>query len=71
MNNYNLSGPAYEPPMRQAPSVHPLHHLNTLYGGRWLINQGIADPSKLAIVGWSYGGYAALQSAAVNPELFG
>ena len=35
-----------------------------------MINQGIADPSKLAIVGWSYGGYAALQSAAVNPELF-
>jgi pimeloyl-ACP methyl ester carboxylesterase len=39
-------------------------------GGRWLIQQGIADPARLAIVGWSYGGYAALQSAAVNPELF-
>ena len=24
--------------------------------------QGIAEPGKLAIVGWSYGGYAALQS---------
>ncbi|MGN6621739.1 MAG: alpha/beta hydrolase family protein [Sphingomonas sp.] len=39
-------------------------------GGRWLIKQGIADPSKLAIVGWSYGGYAALQSAVVDPDLF-
>jgi len=39
-------------------------------GGRWLVSQGIADPAKLAIVGWSYGGYAALQSAAVNPDLF-
>lgn len=38
--------------------------------GRWLVNQGIADPKKLAIVGWSYGGYAALQSAAVQPDLF-
>ena len=39
-------------------------------GGRWMVREGIADPSRLAIVGWSYGGYAALQSAAVNPELF-
>jgi dipeptidyl aminopeptidase/acylaminoacyl peptidase len=38
--------------------------------GRWLIKQGIADPSKLAIVGWSYGGYAALQSQVVDPTLF-
>lgn len=38
--------------------------------GRWLVAQGIADPSKLAIVGWSYGGYAALQSNVVNPDLF-
>jgi dipeptidyl aminopeptidase/acylaminoacyl peptidase len=38
--------------------------------GRWLIKQGIADPAKLAIVGWSYGGYAALQSAVVDPALF-
>jgi dipeptidyl aminopeptidase/acylaminoacyl peptidase len=39
-------------------------------GARWLVREGIADPSKLAIVGWSYGGYAALQSAAVDPALF-
>jgi dipeptidyl aminopeptidase/acylaminoacyl peptidase len=38
--------------------------------GRWLVNEGIADPAKLAIVGWSYGGYAALQSAVVDPDLF-
>ncbi|WP_242008294.1 alpha/beta hydrolase family protein [Sphingomonas ginsenosidivorax] len=39
-------------------------------GGRWLVKQGIADPAKMAIVGWSYGGYAALQSGAVDPTLF-
>jgi len=39
-------------------------------GARWLIKQGIADPKKLAIVGWSYGGYAALQSAVIDPALF-
>lgn len=39
-------------------------------GGRWLVQQGIAAPGKLAIVGWSYGGYAALQSAVLDPDLF-
>jgi len=38
--------------------------------GRWLVSEGIADPAKLAIVGWSYGGYAALQSNVVDPNLF-
>nr|WP_245196454.1 S9 family peptidase [Sphingomonas jejuensis] len=39
-------------------------------GGRWLISQGIADANRLAIMGWSYGGYAALQSAVLDPDLF-
>jgi dipeptidyl aminopeptidase/acylaminoacyl peptidase len=39
-------------------------------GGRWLVQQGIANPAKLGIVGWSYGGYAALQSAVLDPALF-
>ena len=38
--------------------------------GRWLTSQGIAAPGKLAIFGWSYGGYAALQSAVVDPDLY-
>lgn len=38
--------------------------------GRWLVAQGIADPKKLAIFGWSYGGYAALQSGVTAPDLF-
>lgn len=36
----------------------------------WLVSEGIADPNRLAIVGWSYGGYAALQSAVTEPRLF-
>jgi dipeptidyl aminopeptidase/acylaminoacyl peptidase len=34
----------------------------------WLVKQGVADPNRVAIVGWSYGGYAALQSAAMDPR---
>ena len=43
---------------------------DVLDGGRWLVRQGTAAPDKLGIVGWSYGGYAALQSAVVDPTLF-
>ncbi|HEX8644589.1 MAG TPA: S9 family peptidase [Allosphingosinicella sp.] len=38
--------------------------------GRWLIAEGIADPARLGIVGWSYGGYAALQANVLDPNLF-
>lgn len=29
-------------------------------GARWLVGQGIADPNRLAIFGYSYGGFAAV-----------
>ena len=37
-------------------------------GARWMISQG-ADAAKMAIFGWSYGGYAALQASSVDPGL--
>jgi dipeptidyl aminopeptidase/acylaminoacyl peptidase len=37
---------------------------------RWAIAEGIADPANTCIVGWSYGGYAALMSAVREPELY-
>lgn len=43
---------------------------DVLDAGHWLVSQGIGDPERLAIVGWSYGGYAALQSVVVDPTLF-
>lgn len=39
-------------------------------GVRAMIEQGIADPKRVAIVGMSYGGYAALAGAAFTPNLY-
>jgi dipeptidyl aminopeptidase/acylaminoacyl peptidase len=36
----------------------------------WAVGQGIADPSKVAIMGGSYGGYATLAGLTRDPELF-
>lgn len=38
--------------------------------GGWLVAQGIADADRMGIVGWSYGGYAALQSGVIDPDRF-
>lgn len=39
-------------------------------GTRWLVRQGLADPARIAIVGASYGGYAALMGVAREPTLY-
>jgi dienelactone hydrolase len=39
-------------------------------GARWAIKQGIADPKRMCIVGWSFGGYVALLGAVRNPDLY-
>lgn len=39
-------------------------------GARYLIEKGYADPDRLCIAGWSFGGYAALMGAANDPELY-
>jgi len=38
---------------------------------RRLIDQGIADPSRLCIGGWSYGGHAARIGVAKEPQPYG
>ncbi|MEA2031451.1 MAG: S9 family peptidase [candidate division Zixibacteria bacterium] len=39
-------------------------------GVKWLINEGIADPDRIAIYGGSYGGYATLAGLAFTPDLY-
>jgi dipeptidyl aminopeptidase/acylaminoacyl peptidase len=39
-------------------------------GVQYLIDQGIADPERIAIYGGSYGGYATLAGVVFTPELY-
>ena len=39
-------------------------------GVQYLIDQGIADPERVGISGFSYGGYATLAGLAFTPELY-
>jgi dipeptidyl aminopeptidase/acylaminoacyl peptidase len=45
-------------------------HLDLLDGKQWAIDNGFADPTKVAIYGGSYGGYATLAALAFTPEEF-
>jgi dipeptidyl-peptidase-4 len=39
-------------------------------GVRWLVQKGLADPQRVAVYGWSYGGYMAAMCLATAPETF-
>ena len=45
-------------------------HDDLLDGVNWAISKGITDPAKIAIVGTSYGGYAALVGLSFTPDVF-
>ena len=39
-------------------------------GVRWLAEQGLADPARVGVTGWSYGGYMSLMCLAKAPDVF-
>jgi len=39
-------------------------------GAKWLADSGLADSARIAIMGASYGGYAALAGATLHPETY-
>lgn len=39
-------------------------------GAMYLVEQGLADPDRIAMFGWSYGGYAALVAASRTPQIY-
>ncbi len=40
------------------------------WGVKYLVEQGIADPKRVGIMGGSYGGYAALAGVAFTPDVY-
>jgi dipeptidyl aminopeptidase/acylaminoacyl peptidase len=47
-----------------------LTYADIVDGTRWAVSQGIADPNRICIVGWSFGGYAAQLGAVRNSDLY-
>jgi dipeptidyl aminopeptidase/acylaminoacyl peptidase len=45
-------------------------HTDLIDAKNWAVEQGIADPNKVCIMGGSYGGYATLAALAFSPEAF-
>jgi dipeptidyl-peptidase-4 len=39
-------------------------------GVHWLVNHGLTDPQRVAIYGWSYGGYMAVMCLARASDVF-
>ncbi len=39
-------------------------------GAKYLVEQGLADPDRIAMFGWSYGGYAALVATTREPNIY-
>ena len=39
-------------------------------GVQYLIKKGLTDPDRVAMFGWSYGGYAALVAASRTPQIY-
>jgi dipeptidyl-peptidase-4 len=57
----------------EAPLFHNMGNLEVadqVAGVRWAVDQGIAEPSRIGVYGWSYGGYMALRCLELAPEVF-
>jgi dipeptidyl aminopeptidase/acylaminoacyl peptidase len=40
------------------------------WGAKYMVNEGIADPKRIGILGGSYGGYATLAGVTFTPDLY-
>lgn len=57
----------------EAAVKHDMSHLEVkdqVDGVQWLASQGLADPKRVGVYGWSYGGYMTLMCLARAPQVF-
>ncbi len=61
-------GHAFEAPLYREMGTHEV--ADQRLGVEYLIKQGIADPARIGITGWSYGGYMTIHSLLLAPDIF-
>jgi dipeptidyl-peptidase-4 len=61
-------GLAFEAPLKH--NMGGIEVQDQVDGVRWLVEQGLANPERVGIYGWSYGGYMALMCLVRAPEMF-
>jgi len=80
-NGYMVVQPQYRGSMNYGLDFHLISFKNGGQGGHkmqddkddaalHLVENGLADPDRLAMFGWSYGGYAALVAASRTPQIY-
>lgn len=61
-------GHAFESPIFRNMGAHEVADQKA--GVEYLVRQGLVDPARVGITGWSYGGYMTLHSLLLAPDVF-
>ncbi len=80
-NGYMVVQPQYRGSFNYGMEFHKISFMNGGQGGYkmqddkddaalYLVEQGLADPERMAMFGWSYGGYAALVASSRKPQIY-
>ena len=80
-NGYMVVQPQYRGSFNYGLDFHKAAWINGGQGGfkmqddkddaaHYLVERGLADPDRMAMFGWSYGGYAALVAASRSPQIY-